>query len=252
MDWLTNPEIWAALLTLTALEIVLGVDNIIFLSIIVSKLPAHQQDSARILGLAGAMITRILLLFSLTWLARLTEPLFTVLGYEISGRDLVLILGGLFLFYKATTEIGEQMEMPSHDEDQIKIKAVTSYAAAIVQIMLIDIVFSLDSVITAVGMTNNLPVMVAAIVIAVLTMMVASAPLSRFVNEHPTIKVLALAFLLLVGMALVGEGLDFHIPKGYIYFAMAFSVGVEIVNLRVRAKSAAARPLPPTGDSSGV
>jgi predicted tellurium resistance membrane protein TerC len=252
MDWLTNPEIWAALLTLTALEIVLGVDNIIFLSIIVSKLPKHQQDSARILGLAGAMITRILLLFSLTWLARLTEPLFTVIGYEISGRDLVLILGGLFLFYKATTEIGEQMEMPSHDEDQIKIKAVTSYAAAIVQIMLIDIVFSLDSVITAVGMTNNLPVMVAAIVIAVLTMMVASAPLSRFVNEHPTIKVLALAFLLLVGMALVGEGLDFHIPKGYIYFAMAFSVGVEIVNLRVRAKHAAARPLPPTGDSSGV
>jgi predicted tellurium resistance membrane protein TerC len=251
MDWLTNPEIWAALLTLTALEIVLGVDNIIFLSIIVSKLPAHQQDSARILGLAGAMVTRILLLFSLTWLARLTEPLFTVTGYEISGRDLVLILGGLFLFYKATTEIGEQMEMPSHDEDQIKIKAVTSYAAAIVQIMLIDIVFSLDSVITAVGMTNNLPVMVAAIVIAVLTMMVASAPLSRFVNEHPTIKVLALAFLLLVGMALVGEGLDFHIPKGYIYFAMAFSVGVEMVNLRVRAQ-AAARPLPPTDDSSGV
>jgi predicted tellurium resistance membrane protein TerC len=252
MDWLTNPEIWAALFTLTALEIVLGVDNIIFLSIIVSKLPADRQDSARILGLAGAMVTRILLLFSLTWLARLTEPLFTVIGYEISGRDLVLILGGLFLFYKATTEIGEQLELPSHDEDQIKIKAVTSYAAAIVQIMLIDIVFSLDSVITAVGMTNNLPVMVAAIVIAVLTMMVASAPLSRFVNEHPTIKVLALAFLLLVGMALVGEGLDFHIPKGYIYFAMAFSVGVEIVNLRVRARHVAARRLPPAGDSSGV
>jgi predicted tellurium resistance membrane protein TerC len=252
MDWLTNPEIWAALLTLTALEIVLGVDNIIFLSIIVSKLPKHQQDSARILGLAGAMITRILLLFSLTWLARLTTPLFTVMGYEISGRDLVLILGGLFLFWKATTEIGEQMEMPTHDEDSIKIKAVTSYAAAIVQIMLIDIVFSLDSVITAVGMTNNLPVMVTAIVIAVLTMMVASAPLSRFVNEHPTIKVLALAFLLLVGMALVGEGLDFHIPKGYIYFAMAFSVGVEIVNLRVRAKHAAAARLSPPGDSSGV
>lgn len=252
MDWLTNPEIWAALLTLTALEIVLGVDNIIFLSIIVSKLPAHQQNSARIVGLAGAMITRILLLFSLTWLARLTEPLFTVLGYEISGRDLVLILGGLFLFWKATTEIGEQMEQPSHDADSIKIKAVTSYAAAIVQIMLIDIVFSLDSVITAVGMTNNLPVMVTAIVIAVLTMMVASGPLSRFVNEHPTIKVLALAFLLLVGMALVGEGLDFHIPKGYIYFAMAFSVGVEIINLRVRAKNAAARALPPTDDAGGV
>jgi predicted tellurium resistance membrane protein TerC len=253
MEWLTNPEIWAALLTLTALEIVLGVDNIIFLSIIVSKLPAHQQNSARLLGLAGAMITRILLLFSLTWLARLTEPLFTVIGYEISGRDLVLIIGGLFLFWKATTEIGEQMETPSHDEDAIKIKAVTSYFAAIVQIMLIDIVFSLDSVITAVGMTNNLPVMVTAIVIAVLTMMVASGPLARFVDQHPTIKVLALAFLLLVGMALVGEGLDFHIPKGYIYFAMAFSVGVEVINLRVRARHVAARtPLPPAGDSSGV
>jgi predicted tellurium resistance membrane protein TerC len=252
MDWLTNPEIWAALLTLTALEIVLGVDNIIFLSIIVSKLPKQQQNSARLLGLAGAMVTRILLLFSLTWLARLTTPLFTLLGYEISGRDLVLILGGLFLFWKATTEIGEQMEAPSHDEDAIKIKAVTSYFAAIVQIMLIDIVFSLDSVITAVGMTNNLPVMVTAIVIAVLTMMVASGPLSRFVDEHPTIKVLALAFLLLVGMALVGEGLDFHIPKGYIYFAMAFSVGVEMINLRVRAKHAAARSVPPAGDSSGV
>ena len=254
MDWLTNPELWAALLTLTALEIVLGVDNIIFLSIIVSKLPKQQQNSARLLGLAGAMITRILLLFSLTWLARLTEPLFTVIGYEISGRDLVLILGGLFLLWKATTEIGEQMELPTHDEDQIKIKAVTSYAMAIVQIMLIDIVFSLDSVITAVGMTDNLPVMVTAIIIAVLTMMVASGPLSRFVDEHPTIKILALSFLLLVGVALVGEGLDFHIPKGYIYFAMAFSVGVEIVNLRVRAKYAAAagRKLPPAGDSSGV
>jgi predicted tellurium resistance membrane protein TerC len=253
MDWLTNPEIWAALLTLTALEIVLGVDNIIFLSIIVSKLPAHEQNSARLLGLAGAMITRIGLLFSLTWLARLTEPLFSVIGYELSGRDLVLIVGGLFLFWKATTEIGEQMELPSHDEDAIRVRAVTSYFAAIVQIMLIDIVFSLDSVITAVGMTNNLPVMVAAIVIAVLTMMVASGPLARFVDRHPTIKVLALAFLLLVGMALVGEGLDFHIPKGYIYFAMAFSVGVETVNLRVRAKNAATRtPLPPAGDSSGV
>ena len=252
MDWLTNPEIWAALLTLTALEIVLGIDNIIFLSIIVSKLPKHQQRSARLLGLAGAMVMRIGLLFTLVWLARLTEPLFTVFGQEFSGRDLVLIVGGLFLFWKATTEIGEQMEAPSHDEDAIKVKAVTSYLAAIVQIMLIDIVFSLDSVITAVSMTDNLPVMVTAIVIAVLTMMVASGPLARFVDEHPTIKVLALAFLLLVGMALVGEGLDFHIPKGYIYFAMAFSVGVEIVNLRVRAKHAAERKRPPPDDSSGV
>lgn len=251
MDWFFNPEIWAALVTLTALEIVLGIDNIIFLSIIVSKLPKHQQDSARILGLAGAMITRILLLFSLAWLARLTTPWFTVLTMEISGRDVVLILGGLFLFWKATTEIGEQMEGPS-DEETVKIKAVTSYFGAIVQIMLIDIVFSLDSVITAVGMTNNLPVMVTAIVIAVLTMMWFSAPLSRFVDRHPTIKVLALAFLLLVGTALVGEGLDFHIPKPYIYFAMAFSVGVEMVNLRVRAKHAAKLQSPPPSDASGV
>ena len=257
MDWLFNPELWAALLTLTALEIVLGIDNIIFLSIIVSKLPKHQQDSARILGLAGAMVTRILLLFSLSWLARLTAPWFTVFGMEISGRDVVLILGGLFLFWKATTEIGEQMEGPA-EEDEIKIKVVTSYVGAIVQIMLIDIVFSLDSVITAVGMTDNLPVMVTAIVIAVLTMMVFSGPLARFVDQHPTIKVLALAFLILVGMALVAEGFEFHIPKPYLYFAMAFSVGVEIVNLRVRARSAARRPppppppSPPPGDASGV
>jgi predicted tellurium resistance membrane protein TerC len=250
MDWLFNPELWAALVTLTALEIVLGIDNIIFLSIIVSKLPPAKQDSARLLGLAGAMVTRILLLFSLSWLARLTAPLFTVLTLEISGRDLVLILGGLFLFWKATTEIGEEMEGPS-DEDQLKVQVVKSYVGAIVQIMLIDIVFSLDSVITAVGMTNNLPVMVTAIVLAVLTMMWFSAPLSRFVNRHPTVKVLALSFLLLVGMALVGEGFDFHIPKPYLYFAMAFSVGVEMVNLRVRAKNGAKRA-PPPGDASGV
>ena len=252
MDWLTNPEIWAALVTLTALEIVLGIDNIIFLSIIVSKLPKHQQDSARLLGLAGAMITRILLLFSLAWLARLTAPWFTVMSLEISGRDLVLILGGLFLFWKATTEIGEAMEGPS-DEEAVKVKAVTTYFGAIVQIMLIDIVFSLDSVITAVGMTDKLPVMVTAIVIAVLTMMWFSGPLSRFVDRHPTVKVLALAFLILIGTALVGEGFDFHIPKPYIYFAMAFSVGVEMVNLRVRAKNAAElRRTPPPGDASGV
>jgi predicted tellurium resistance membrane protein TerC len=253
MDWLTNPEIWAALLTLTALEIVLGIDNIIFLSIIVSKLPKHQQRSARLPGRAGAMVTRHGLQHPPVSLARLTEPLYTARGQDFTGRDPVQLVGGLFLLLKATTEIGEQMEAPSHDADAVKIKAVTSYFAAIVQIMLIDIVFSLDSVITAVGMTDNLPVMVTAIVIAVLTMMVASGPLARFVDEHPTIKVLALAFLLLVGMALVGEGLDFHIPKGYIYFAMAFSVGVEIINLRVRARAAAARRRPPpAGDSSGV
>jgi predicted tellurium resistance membrane protein TerC len=252
MDWLLNPEIWAALLTLTALEIVLGVDNIIFLSIIVSKLPAHQQNSARILGLAGAMLTRILLLFSLSWLASLTQPLFTVFDMAISGRDLVLILGGLFLLWKATVEIDEQMEGGPDADTSPNVRAAASYMAAIVQIMLIDIVFSLDSVITAIGMTNNLPVMVTAIVIAVLTMMVASAPLSRFIDRHPTIKVLALAFLLLVGVALIGEGLDFSVPKGYIYFAMAFSVGVEIINLRVREQNLARRRMPSTEDSSGV
>jgi len=253
MDWLTNPEIWAALLTLTALEIVLGVDNIIFLSIIVSKLPHHQQNSARLLGLGGAMLTRILLLFSLTWLARLTAPLFTVMEFEISGRDLVLILGGLFLLWKATVEIDEQLEGGADGDlnSPPNVRAARGYVAAIVQIMVIDIVFSLDSVITAIGMTNNLPVMVTAIVIAVLTMMWFSAPLSRYIDKHPTIKVLALAFLILVGVVLVGEGLDFHVPKGYVYFAMAFSVGVEMINLRVREKNLAARKLPPTDDASG-
>jgi predicted tellurium resistance membrane protein TerC len=250
MDAFFSPELWAALLTLTALEIVLGVDNIIFLSIIVSKLPKEQQRSARLLGLAGAMVTRILLLFSLSWLARLTAPWFTVAGVEISGRDLVLIVGGLFLLWKATTEIGDTMEGPG-DEAQLRVKPVASYAAAIVQIMLIDIVFSLDSVITAVGMTDNLPVMVTAIVIAVLVMMVFSGPLARFVDEHPTIKVLALSFLMLVGIALVGEGFEFHIPKPYLYFAMAFSIGVEMVNLRVRARQGP-RAAPPPGDASGL
>ena len=251
MAFLLDPELWAALVTLTALEIVLGIDNIIFLSIIVAKLPAAQQDRARVVGLGGAMLTRILLLFSLSWLARLTAPLFSVLSLEISGRDLVLILGGLFLIWKATTEIGEQMEGPT-DEQTVKVRRVTDFVAAIVQIMVIDVVFSLDSVITAVGMTNNLPVMVTAIVLAVAAMMTFSGPLSRFVERHPTVKVLALAFLILIGTALVGEGLDFHIPKPYIYFAMAFSVGVEMVNIRVRAKHAAAMRPPPPGDGSGV
>jgi predicted tellurium resistance membrane protein TerC len=195
------------------------------------------------------MIMRILLLLSITWVMGLTAPLFAALGQEISGRDLILVLGGLFLIGKSTYEIHDKLEGA---EGHGSARVAASFSAVIIQILLLDVVFSLDSVITAVGMTDNLPVMVTAIVIAVLTMMVASGPLSRFVDEHPTIKVLALAFLLLVGMALVGEGLDFHIPKGYIYFAMAFSVGVEIINLRVRARHAAARALPPTGDSSGV
>jgi len=258
MEALLSYELWAALLTLTALEIVLGVDNIIFLSIVVSKLPAHQQPSARVIGLAGAMLTRILLLFSLSWLATLVKPLFTVIGEEISGRDLVLLLGGLFLFYKAVAEMHDQMEgSTDHVGPDKAVHAAASYAGAIVQIMLLDIVFSLDSVITAIGMTNNLPVMVTAIVIAVITMMFFAGPLSRFVDRHPTVKILALAFLLLVGVALVGESLDFHVPKGYIYFAMAFSVGVEMVNLRVRAKrDGAPAPAPdkltPPGDASGV
>lgn len=234
MDALLQPELWMALLTLTALEIVLGIDNIIFLSIIVSKLPVEQQARARFLGLAGALLTRVALLFSLSWLASLTAPLFTVMGHEISGRDLVLILGGLFLLYKSVSEIHESLEGHGDDPAAQTTRAVTGFVSAIVQIMILDIVFSLDSVITAVGMTSNLPVMVAAIVIAIITMMFFAGPLSNFVDRHPTIKILALSFLIMVGGALVGEGFGAHVPKGYIYFAMAFSVGVEMLNLRLR------------------
>ncbi|MGQ0503671.1 MAG: TerC family protein [Panacagrimonas sp.] len=243
MEALLQPELWAALLTLTALEIVLGIDNIIFLSIIVSKLPPQQQPSARLLGLGGALLTRVGLLFSLAWMASLIEPLFTVSMFPVSGRDLVLFFGGLFLLWKATVEIHESLE-GGDDESSVgapKRKA-PSYWGAIVQIMILDIVFSLDSVITAVGMTSNLPVMVAAITIAIITMMFFAAPLSRFVDRHPTVKMLALSFLIMVGGALVAEGLHFHIPKGYIYFAMAFSVGVEMVNLKMRASVDRRRP----------
>jgi predicted tellurium resistance membrane protein TerC len=232
MDWITDPQIWLALATLTALEIVLGIDNIIFLSITVSKLPKHQQSSARTFGLAGAMLTRLGLLFSLTWVTKLTAPLFTVLGEAISGRDLVLILGGLFLLYKSTLEIHEKLEGAEHaPEAQFK---VASYWGAITQIAILDIVFSLDSVITAIGMTNQLGVMATAVIIAVIVMMMFAGAISRFVDEHPTIKILALTFLVLIGVVLIGEGLDLHTPKGYIYFAMAFSVGVEMLNLRMR------------------
>jgi predicted tellurium resistance membrane protein TerC len=234
MDALLQPELWLALLTLTALEIVLGVDNIIFLSIIVSKLPTEQQPKARLLGLGGALLTRVLLLFSLSWLASLTTPWFTVAAHEISGRDLVLILGGLFLLYKSVSEIHESLEGSGHDNQQAAPRVVRGFVSAIVQIMILDIVFSLDSVITAVGMTSNLPVMVAAITIAIICMMFFAGPLAAFVDRHPTIKVLALAFLIMIGGALVGEGLGMHIPKGYIYFAMAFSVAVEMINLRLR------------------
>jgi predicted tellurium resistance membrane protein TerC len=237
MSWITDPEIWAALITLAGLEIVLGIDNIIFISIMVGRLPEQQRERARIIGLAGACVTRILLLLSLAFLARLTAPLFTVLGQEISGRDLVLIIGGLFLLAKATYELREQVEGGGQQTaDEAIGRAIAGFASVVVQIMIIDIVFSLDSVITAVGMTQNIPVMVAAIIIAVGVMMFFAGPVGRFVERNPTIKVLALSFLIMIGMALVGEGFDAHVPKGYIYFAMAFSLGIEMLNMRVRRK----------------
>jgi len=234
-EWIYLPEAWVALLTLTALEIVLGIDNIIFISILVGRLPEHQRQRARIQGLALAMITRILLLSSLAWVMRLTSPLFTVLAQEISGRDLILLGGGLFLLYKSTQEIWENMEGPQLEESHAP-KAVRSYAAVLGQIAIVDIIFSLDSVITAVGMAKHVPVMVLAIIIAVGVMMLSAKSIGEFVDRHPSVKMLALSFLILVGVALIGEGLDMHIPKGYIYFAMAFSVTVEMINIRVRRR----------------
>jgi predicted tellurium resistance membrane protein TerC len=231
MEWLTDPQVWMALVTLTALEIVLGIDNIIFISIQAGKLPAHQQEKARLVGLGLAMFIRIALLFSLTWLMGLTAPLFTVLGNEISGRDLILLSGGLFLLWKSTMEIHEKLE---GEEGHTVAGAGATFGSVIVQILLLDIVFSLDSIITALGMANQLIVMVTAVVIAVGFMMLFSGKISAFVDKHPTIKMLALSFLLLIGVALIGDGLDMHIPKGYIYFAMAFSVMVEMLNLRMR------------------
>ena len=231
MDWLTDPQIWIALATLTFLEIVLGVDNIIFISILSGKLPAEQQPRARRLGLLGALGTRVLLLFSLAWIIRLTEPWFTVVGQEISGRDLILILGGLFLIAKSTYEIHDKLE---GEEGHASKKVPASFVSVIIQIMLLDIVFSLDSVITAVGMVDELWVMIAAVMIAVGIMMLSAEPISDFVHRHPTVKMLALSFLLLIGLSLMLEGFDQHIPKGYIYFAMGFSVFVEMINLRLR------------------
>ncbi len=236
MDWLTNPEIWIALLTLTALEIVLGIDNIIFISILAGKLPPEQQGRARTVGLMLALITRVLLLLSLAWMARLTAPLFAVLGREVSGRDLILLGGGLFLLGKSTYEIHDRLE---GEEGHASAGVAASFAAVITQIILLDIVFSLDSVITAVGMADDIPVMVAAVMIAIGVMLVAAGPISDFVNRHPTITMLALSFLLLIGMSLIAEGLHQHIPKGYIYFAMGFSVVVEALNLRARKRNAA-------------
>ena len=238
MDWLTNPEIWIALLTLTTLEIVLGIDNVIFISILAGKLPAELRDRARLIGLSLAMVMRIGLLFSINWIANLTEPLVTLLDHDVSGRDLILLGGGIFLIYKATQEIHEKLEGAEHHGGTT---AVASFSAVIIQILLLDIVFSLDSVITAVGMADDLGVMIAAVVIAVGVMLVASGPISTFVQAHPTVKMLALSFLLLIGMSLVAEGWHFHIPKGYVYFAMGFSIFVEALNLRLRSR--AARPV---------
>ena len=231
MEWLTDPQIWIAFLTLTALELVLGIDNVIFISILAGKLPRDQQRRARTVGLALAMLMRIALLFSISWIIRLTAPLLTVLGEEISGRDLILLGGGLFLLAKSTYEIHGRLE---GEEGHSSATAKSSFSSVIVQILLLDVVFSLDSVITAVGMTDQLGVMVAAVIVAVLGMMVFAGPISEFVERHPTVKMLALSFLLLIGFTLIAEGFEVHIPKGYIYFAMAFSVFVEMINLKAR------------------
>ena len=234
MEWLLDPHAWLALATLTVLEIVLGVDNIIFISILCGRLPEDQRAKARTIGLTLAMLTRIALLFSLTWLMTLTEPLFSAFGREISSRDLILIGGGLFLLWKSVHEIHASLE--GEEEKTGGAVAVAGFGAVIAQIAVIDIVFSLDSVITAIGLVEELSIMVIAIVVAVGVMLFAAAPIGEFVDRHPTIKMLALAFLILVGVALIGEGWDLHIPKGYIYFAMAFAVAVEMLNIRMRAR----------------
>jgi predicted tellurium resistance membrane protein TerC len=241
MDWITDPQIWIAFATLTSLEIVLGIDNIVFISILSGKLPAHQQAKARTVGLALAMGTRILLLLALAWVIGLTAPLFAVLGEEISGRDMILVGGGLFLVAKSTYEIHHKLE--GEAEDDPALRSYPSFAAVITQILLLDLVFSLDSVITAVGMVDVIGVMIAAVVVAVLVMLVAAGPISRFVERHPTVKMLALSFLLLIGVTLMLEGFDQHVPKGYIYFAMAFSLFVELLNLRARKVRKRTEPL---------
>lgn len=234
MEWLTADNI-VGLLTLTALEIVLGIDNIIFISILAGKLPEHQQARARQVGLALALITRILLLLSLSWIIGLTEPLFALFGFEISGRDLILIAGGLFLVAKATYEIHDKLE---GEEGHAEARVHASFASVIVQIILLDIVFSLDSVITAVGMVDSLAIMITAVIIAVGLMLISAGAISNFVNRHPTVKMLALSFLVLIGVNLLAEGFGQYIPKGYIYFAMAFSVFVELLNLLARRRQA--------------
>ena len=233
MEWLADPQAWIALATLTALEIVLGVDNIIFISILVGRLPVHQRNRARIIGLSLAMGTRILLLLSLAWIMTLTYPLFEMLGIDVSWRDVILIAGGLFLLWKIVHEIHGSL-MGEEEGQHAAVQA--GFGGVLIQIAIIDIVFSLDSVITAVGMVDEVGVMITAIVIAVLVMMFAAKPIGDFVDRHPTIKMLALSFLIMVGTALIAEGLDFHVPRGYIYFAMAFSVAVEMLNIRMRKR----------------
>jgi predicted tellurium resistance membrane protein TerC len=233
-DWVVQPESWAALATLTLLETVLGIDNIIFISILAGKLPRGQQGRARRLGLLLAMGTRILLLMSLAWILKLTQPLFALFGQAISGRDLILVLGGLFLLAKSTFEIHDNLEGEQHGS---RARAAASFAGVLVQIALLDIVFSLDSVITAVGMASELAVMILAVMISIVIMMAFAGAIGAFVERHPTVKMLALSFLLLIGMSLVAEGFDVHMPKGYVYFAMGFSVFVEMLNLRLRRGS---------------
>lgn len=230
-EWITNPEAWVALTTLIALEIVLGIDNIIFISILVSKLPKHQQGKGRTLGLGLAMVSRLVLLFSIVWVMGLVDPWFSVFGHEISGRDLILITGGLFLLGKSTVEIHDSLEVV-HAEHAVPVSA--KFFGVLVQIALIDVVFSLDSVITAVGLVQHVSIMVIAILISVGVMMFSAKAIGEFVDRNPTIKMLALSFLILIGVTLIGEGFGFHVPKGYIYFAMAFSVCVELLNIRIR------------------
>ncbi|MEX2045953.1 MAG: TerC family protein [Chloroflexota bacterium] len=243
MEALLDPAIWIALLTLTLLEVVLGIDNVVFISILAGKLPPQQRDRARKTGLLLAMFMRIALLFSITWIIRLTAPLFAIFGHAFSGRDILLIVGGLFLIAKATFEVHEQLE---GEEAHLSVKPVATFGAVIVQIVLLDIVFSIDSVLTAVGLAEELWVMIVAVVVAVGIMLVSAKPIGDFVLRHPTVKMLALSFLLLIGVALVADGWGLHIPKGYLYFAMAFSIFVELLNLRVRAGRAAPVQLRPT------
>lgn len=236
MEWISNPQIWLSLVTLTFMEIILGIDNVVFISILAGKLPEHQRDKARKLGLGLALITRLLLLAGISWVAQLNTALFSVFSHEVSGRDLVLLIGGLFLIYKSTHEIHHKLEGEKQSDS---LKAAVTFGGIIIQILILDVVFSLDSVITAIGMANELAVMVAAVIIAMVFMLVFSGYISDFVNRHPTVKMLALSFLLLIGVMLVAEGLGQHIPKGYIYFAMAFSLSVECLNLKLSSKKRA-------------